>query len=224
MLAAALWLGAWLRGAAAPDDLLDALSELVPESSPAGLLAQVRGAGPQRTWLVLPRPGRSLGWPAGLPGPPEPAVVLTTPGSTGVVVRAEPGRWSVSPEVPTDALALEGAALTARQARRFLEAALAESAVRLERLGLERAPARARVPGWQQSLAAGPPGLDPEAGDILHRAAVVLDALGLALADDGAAVTSGEARARSGELRRLAGQVEDLVAGVVGGLNPRPVA
>lgn len=224
MLAAALWLGSWLRGTAAPDDLLDALSRLAPGSSPDGLLAEVRSVGSDRTWLVLPRPGRSLGWPARLPGPPEPAVLLTAPGGTGVVVRAEPGRWSVSPEIPMQTLALEATALTARLARRAFEAALAESALRLERLGLERAPSAARGRGWQRALAAAPPGLDPEVGGILHRAAVVLDALALALADDGAAVTSGEAQARSGEIRGLAGAVEDLVAGVVGGLNPRPVA
>jgi hypothetical protein len=122
-----------------------------------------------------------------------------------------------------DALALEATALTARQARRVFEAALAESAVRLERLGLERAPAGPRDRGWQRALAAGPSGLDPEVRGVLHRTATVLDALDLALADDGAAVTSGEARARAGEIRALLGQVEDLVAGVVGGLNPRPV-
>jgi hypothetical protein len=224
MLAAALWLGSWLRGTVAPDDLLDALSTLAPGSSPDGLLAEVRLAGTDRTWLVLPRPGMSLGWPAPLAGPPEPAVLLTAAGGTGVVVRAGPGRWSVSPEVAVDALALEATALTARQARRAFETALAESAVRLERLGLDRAPASARDRDWQRALAAGPSFLDPEVGEILHRAAVVLDALALALADDGAAVTSGEARARSGEIRYLAGRVEDLVAGVIGGLNPRPVA
>jgi hypothetical protein len=224
MLAAALLIGSWLRGTTAPDDLLDALGMLAPGSSSAGLLLAVRSAAPQRTWLVLPRPGMSRGWPARLAGPPAPAVLLTGPGGSGVVVRAEPRRWSVSPEVPVDVLALEAAALTARQAHRALTAALTESAARLERLGLERAPTSAPRWGWQRALVAAQAGPDPEAAEILHRSAVVLDALDLALADDGASVTSGEARARSAEIRGMLGRVEDIVAGVVGGLNPRPVA
>lgn len=224
MLAAALWLGSWLRGASAPDDLLDALTTLAPGSAPAGLLTGVRAAGPQRTWLLLPRPGRSLGWPAPLPGPPQPAVLLTDPGGSGFVVRAHPGLWSVSAGMPVDVPALESMALTARQARRTFEAALAEAAVRLGRLGLERAPTAPPSRGWQSALQTAPPGIDPAAAELLHRTAGVLDALALALADDGAAVTAGEARARTAEIRRLAGELEDLLVGVVGGLNPWPVA
>ncbi|HYN57688.1 MAG TPA: hypothetical protein VES03_10875, partial [Motilibacterales bacterium] len=46
----------------------------------------------------------------------------------------------------------------------------------------------------------------------------------LALGDDGAAVTAGEARARAAEVRAVVGQVQDVIVGVIGGLNaPAPV-
>jgi ATP-dependent protease Clp ATPase subunit len=59
---------------------------------------------------------------------------------------------------------------------------------------------------------------------VLDRCASVLDALDAALADDGAAVTSGEARARATGLRALRAELEQVMADVVGGLNPRRVA
>ena len=48
---------------------------------------------------------------------------------------------------------------------------------------------------------------------------VLHDALDLALAEDGAAVTAAESRSRSGELRAVVGHVEDIIAGLGGGLN-----
>lgn len=223
LLAASLWIGAWLRGAAASDDLLEAVARLVPGSAAASLLPEVRAVAPDRTWLLLPRPGHLVGWPAGLPDPPEPAVLVTDRGGSGALVRPGRGRWAVQPCAAAPVAALEAAALTPRQARRELDSCLLEAAARLERLGLDRAASTSATAGWAAALARAPHAVDPAAAEILHRCAWVLDSLRVALADDGAAVTSGEARARAVEIRALTGRLEDVVAAVVGGLNARPV-
>jgi hypothetical protein len=60
---------------------------------------------------------------------------------------------------------------------------------------------------------------------LLVRLAALHDALDLALVEEGAAVTAAEARARAAEVRAVLGEVEDVVVGVVGGLNaplPQP--
>ena len=64
-----------------------------------------------------------------------------------------------------------------------------------------------------------PPSLDPQAQALLVRLAALHDALDLARVEEGAAVTAAEVRARAAELQQVLGRVEDLVAGVVGGLN-----
>ncbi len=57
------------------------------------------------------------------------------------------------------------------------------------------------------------------------RLAALHDALDLAAVEEGAAVTAAEARARTAEVLAVRGQVEDVIAGVVGGLNvPSPAA
>ncbi len=61
--------------------------------------------------------------------------------------------------------------------------------------------------------------MDPQVAALLDRLAALHDALDLALADDGAAVTAGEARARAAAIRGVVGDVEDVLAGLVGGLN-----
>lgn len=64
-----------------------------------------------------------------------------------------------------------------------------------------------------------PPGLDSPTHSLLIRLAVLHDALDLALVEEGAAVTAAEARSRAGELRAVVGHVEDIISGLVGGLN-----
>jgi hypothetical protein len=219
MLDCALWLGAWLRGTAAPDDALEALAGLVPGSSPASVLADVRSAQPVGTWLLLPRPGRILGWPRSAAGPPEPAVLLTDRAEAGWLVRPRHGRWSVDPVGPVQVGALRAEALSGRQGRRAFESVVEQSAARFERLGLDRPASVATPHRWAEAVASLPPGLSTDAMAVLHRGAVLLDVLQVALADDGAAVTSAEAAARAAEIRQLVGRIEDVLAGVVGGLN-----
>jgi hypothetical protein len=78
---------------------------------------------------------------------------------------------------------------------------------------------------WEVALGRLPRGLDPQVEALLVRLAALHDALDLARVEEGAAVTAGEARARSAEVQGVLGQVEDVIAGVVGGLNaPSPTA
>lgn len=224
LLKAGLWVGSWLRGTAAPDDVLGALAGAAPHAAPGELLVEIRGAGPDRVWLLLPRPGRALAWPRGLPGDPGPALLATGPEGTGHLVRPGRGRWVVQPAGRPDLHLLEAAALAERPARRAFEATVADAARTFEGLGLDRAATTGTTARWAQGLHPSPPGIPPAALHVLHRAATVLDALATAGADDGAAVTSSEAAARAAALRHLADDLEDLVAAVVGGLNPRPVA
>lgn len=224
LLTTSLWLGCWLRGSAAPDDVLSALAGAAPEAAPSGLLGEIRAVRPDRVWLLLPRPGRALAWPRGLPGAPTPAVLLTGAEGAGHLVRPRAGRWLVEPAGHPDLLPLLASALPERRARRAFEESIVAAAGTFERLGLERAPtARART-RWTAALHPAPPGLPAAGLQVLHRAATVLDALDMAAADDGAAVTSAEAAGRAAAVRELAGTLEDLVTDVVGGLNPSPVA
>jgi hypothetical protein len=225
MLAAALWVGAWLRAAAAGDDLLDALARLDPDAVPAvDVLAAVRGCGADSAWLVLARPGRTVGWPAGLAGAPEPVVLLAAGDVLVAALRAGRPGWRVDPLPAQATTGLEAGALPVRAAARAFAEVLAEATGRLESLGLARAATGRAAPAWASAVADLPGGLDPQVLALLHRAALVLDALALAGADDGAAVTAGEAQARAAELHALRGRVEDVVAGLVGGLARRPVA
>jgi hypothetical protein len=235
----ALWLDAWARGAASADDLLEALAGAAPDTPQvlaagqgaeplAALLRQARGAGVTAAWPVLPRAGRVAGWPRDVPGHPVPAVLLGRGGPAPAalaLLRAAPPGWLLSATaVPVDPLLAE--ALTARAAtRRFTE--LVDGAAReLARLGLERRSPHSPVRRWAEALADLPAALDPALAALLQRTGMVLDALELALADDGAAVTAAEARARTTSLHRLHADLVDLVAaasvGAAASPGPRP--
>ena len=109
--------------------------------------------------------------------------------------------------------------LTARSGARALAAAVNGAADRLERLALDR-PATGSPPrAWERTVRRLPPGTDPQVEALLVRLGDLRDVLDLAVAEEGAAVTAGEALARSGELRTVIGQLDDVVTGVVGGLN-----
>ena len=231
MTSSAIWLGSWLRGVAATDDLLEALTAAAPDAPavvalrgapPAplpDLLREVRQLAPRMTWLLLPRPGRTLGWPADAIGAPTPAVLLTGgPTGSGLLRHDRAGwRWDVTEVVPCSPL--EAEMLTARPGARALAAAVNGAADRLERLALDR-PATGSPPrAWERAVRRLPPGTDPQIEALLVRLGDLRDVLDLALAEEGAAVTAGEALARSGELRTVIGQLDDVVTGVVGGLN-----
>jgi hypothetical protein len=120
---------------------------------------------------------------------------------------------------------LQAGMLTARSGARALAEAVTAAAERLEQLGLDRAATRAAPHEWEAALGRLPRGLDPQVEALLVRLAALHDALDLALVEEGAAVTAAEARARAAEVRAVLGQVEDVIAGVVGGLNaPTPPA
>lgn len=224
MLATALWLGCWLRDRAAPDDLLAELAGVAPDALPGPLLPAVRGTGADSVWLLLPRPGRTIGWPPGASGAPEPAVLLSAGRTPVGLVRVGPGAWRVEPADDAAVLQVEAQSLTPRTAARAVSEAISGAAARLERLGLDRP---ARTPAgerWRAATCCLPEALDPAVVALVQRVALVLDVLDLAIAEEGAAVTSSEARTRALELRTLAGELEDLLAGLVGGLNVQPVA
>jgi hypothetical protein len=224
MLAAALWLGCWLRDRAAPDDVLEALARVAPDALPGPLLPAVRGTGADSVWLLLPRPGRTVGWPPGAAGAPEPAVLLSAGRTPVGLIRARPGTWQVEAADGAPMLQLESESLTPRTAARAVSAAISEAADRLEQLGLDR-PARTRAADrWRRAACCPPEQLDPAVTALVQRVALVLDVLDLAVAEEGAAVTSAEARSRSLQLRTLGGHLEDLLTGLVGGLNVQPVA
>ena len=100
--------------------------------------------------------------------------------------------------------------------------AVTAAAERLERLGLDRAATRSAPRDWEVALGRLPRGLDPQVEALLVRLAALHDALDLARVEEGAAVTAAEARARAAEVQAVLGQVEDVIAGVVGGLNAPP--
>jgi hypothetical protein len=224
MLATALWLGCWLRARAAPDDLLEELGRVAPDAPPGRLLPAVRATGADSVWLLLPRPGRTLGWPPGVPGAPEPAVLLSAGRTPVGLVLARPGAWRVQAAVGAPVVQVESESLTPRTAARAVSQAISEAAGRLEQMGLDR-PARASAGDrWRRSTCCLPDRLDPAVVALVQRVALVLDVLDLAQAEQGAAVTSAESRTRALELRTLAGRLEDLLSGLVGGLNVQPVA
>jgi hypothetical protein len=220
MLAASLWVGAWLRGQVGFDDTADALDRIAPDAAAAPLLPALRASGSNHTWLLMPRGGRTIGWPSGSPDAPGPAVLLgagTAP--VGLVRLGGPG-WRLDPAPGAAIAPLQAAALPGRAAARALGDLLVHAAAGFERLGLERRPATASDDRWQRALRPAPPGLAADAAMVLLRAARVRDALDLARLDDGAAVTAGEAHARADALRRLADGIDDLLVEVVAGLNP----
>lgn len=232
MLTSALWLGAWLRGQVSPDEVLVALGRATPDAPSlvavdglpgaplSDLLAHARRRGADGCWLLLPRPGRTVGWPRALGGMPEPAVLVTARGCPVALLTHGPGGWTLSSLTSGPEHALLAGALTARAGARELGSVLAEATDRLEALGLERAPTAECPPRWSPALDRGPRALDPATASLLERLVGLLDALERALADDGAAVTAAEAGARRLSLVGLADSLADLVVGVLGGLNP----
>jgi hypothetical protein len=109
--------------------------------------------------------------------------------------------------------------LTARSGARALAEAVTAAAERLEQLGLDRAATRSASREWEVALGLLPRGPDYQVEALLVRLAALHDVLDLALVEEGAAITAAEARARAAEVRAVLGQVEDVIAGVVGGLN-----
>jgi hypothetical protein len=237
MTATAVWLGSWLRGTAGADDLLEAMAHAAPDAPAVGsvlgaaptplpdLLRAIRVAGADGTWLLLPRPGRTVGWPPGVGGPPVPAVLLSRGDLAVGVLRHEATGWRWDTADSTPLTALQAGMLTARSGARALAEVVTSAAERLERLGLDRTATRSAPHEWEAALGRLPRGLDPQVEALLVRLAALHDALDLALVEEGAAVTAAEARARAAEVRAVLGQVEDVIAGVVGGLNaPTPPA
>jgi hypothetical protein len=231
MTATALWLGAWLRGTAGSDDLLEALAQAAPDAPAVGsvlgtspsplpdLLRAVRASGADSTWLLLPRPGNTIGWPLGVGGEPTPAVLLSRGDVVVGLLRHEPTgwRWDRVDHLPIGVLQAD--MLTSGSAARALAEVVTDAAARLEVLGVQRAATRPAPRVWESAMGWLPPSLDPQAQALLVRLAALHDALDLARVEEGAAVTAAEARARAAELQQVLGRVEDLVASVVGGLN-----
>lgn len=253
-VAAALWLHEWLGGRAATDDLLDLLAQIAPDT-PAGLhdaggtlptsrlLRRLRSSGVTLAWPVLPRPGRTVGWPSRVKGDPVPAVVLVgqpkgidqPPLEARVLLRAGSGGWIVDDirerrrgapagaqgclathdSAQTRMWALTADAVTPRAATRQFTELIDQAATDLGRLGLDRPASTGRGSRWTATLHQLPGTADPQLVTLLQRTGLVLDALDQALGDEGAAVTASEARAREAHLHRLRGQLCDLVSGVI---------
>lgn len=234
MVAAALWVGAWLRGVASTDEVLEVLAGLEPDAAPVvrvgggppGPMVDLLRALPRASsaWLLLPRPGRTLGWPRDVAGEPAPAVLVAgapgvggLPDPRGVLVRHGSAGWTVEPVTAIPLTALSGLALAPRAAARALARALADGADRLGRLGLDR-PAGAPAPtAWARGLRRLPRSGDPHLADLVLRIGDLRDVLDLALAEPGAAVTAAESATRDRELLRLVGEVEDLLVAAVAG-------
>ena len=235
MTSVTVWLGSWLRGDAASDDLLEAMTRAFPDAPAVAhlhgtgqvavpdLLRAIRVSGAHGTWLLLPRPGATVGWPADSPVAPVPAVLLSRGDHALGLLRHEARGWLWDPAGSAVLAPLQAQMLTARSGARALAEAATAAAERLERLGLDRAATTVPPRVWELALGRLPVGLDPQVEALLIRLGALHDALDLALVDDGAAVTAGEARARAAELRAVVGQVQDVIAGVIGGLNaPTP--
>jgi hypothetical protein len=217
MLGCALWVGAWLCGRAPADDTIDALARLAPDAPGAPLLEGLRAVGADRSWLLLARPGRTLGWPRDATGVPEPALLLCRGEAPVALLRTRPAGWLLEPVAGASVGPLAARALSPRAAARALSAALAAGADQLERLDLARPAERASDRRWQEALHPHPVGVDPDALQALTRVALVLDALELALGAHGAAVTAGEAHARARALTDVRDAVEEVACGLVGG-------
>ena len=231
MTTTALWLGAWLRGAAGSDDLIESLALAAPDAPLVGsidgaqpaplpdLLRAIRQSGADSTWLLLPRPGRLIGWPPGVDGAPMPAVLLSR-GDNGIgLLRHGVSGWLWDPAGSAPISPLQAGMLTSRSGARALAEAVTAAAHRLEELGLDRAATRPAPREWEAALGRLPRGPDPQVEALLVRLAALHDALDLASVEEGAAVTAGEARSRAAAVRAVLGEVEDVVVGVVGGLN-----
>ena len=259
-VSAALWLQAWLDGQAGSDDLLSMLAWVAPDT-PVGLqepdathpaeslLQRIRARQPVQAWPVLPRPGRTLGWPPTVPGDPSPSVLLVagpaqwhTP-EARLLARAGSSGWilddlrdpaSSAPAGPNgdittlpdlgsiDQLISSATAesLSPRAAARRFAELLDEAARELTPLGLERPATQPGAYRWANAFGRLPSSVDGQLASLLARIALILDALDQALREDGAAVTAGEARGRASRLRRLDGELTDLICAAVAGVRP----
>ncbi len=226
----ALWLGAWLRGSVGSDDVLDHVADSAPDTPLviveaaaarpwADLLSVLRRPSAPRAWLLLPRPGRTAGWPPEVSGAPEPAILVGGDGPVGGLIRLGPAGWRWEACGTSGAAGLESCMLTPREGARVLARITSDAAQRLEALGLQRPAQRPPAVTWGRVIDRVPPSVEPEVSSLLARLAVLLDALELAAVEDGAAVTAGEAGARSAQLRYLINAVEQLLVDVVNGLN-----
>jgi hypothetical protein len=135
------------------------------------------------------------------------------------LLRHGAGGWLWDPVRSAPISPLQAGMLTARSGARALVEAATAAAHRLEELGLDRPPTRPAPREWEAALGRLPRGLDPQVEALLVRLAALHDALDLALVEQGAAVTAGEARARAAAILDVLGGVDDVVVGVVGGLN-----
>ena len=231
MTTTAVWLGSWLRGTAGADDLLEAMARAAPDAPAVGrvmgappaalpdLLRAIRVSGADGTWLLLPRPGHTIGWPPRADGSPVPAVLLSRGDAAVGLLRHEGAGWRLDSPGSASLTELQSRMLTARSGARALAEAVTAAAERLEQLGLDRAATRSASREWEVALGVLPRGLDSQVEALLVRLAALHDVLDLALVEEGAAITAAEARARAAEVRAVLGQVEDVIAGVVGGLN-----
>lgn len=231
MTVAALWLNAWLRGAVGSDDLQDHLAWTAPDAPAvvaidgaepqrlSELLRSLQRVGQPRLWLLLPRPGHVLGWPRDVTGTPEPAVLVSGRHSGGALLRGGRAGWRWDGCDSSGVVALEGRMLTPRSGARALAELATAAARRLEALGLDRPAGVAPTRDWQPAVERLPRAADPQVVALLARLAALLDALDLATREEGAAITASEVRARSAEVHGVIGEVQDIVAGVVNGIN-----
>ncbi len=240
MAALALWLGQWMRRETSPDELFSALAELAPDTSPqvltesgpqplTHLLAALTAARADAAWVVLPRPGGPGPLPVEDGHAVQPLILVSAARRACLVIAQERGAWSLRGADRRDlgvgpatafvdpVLRLESGALAPRAARRRLLEMLSDGTERLRALALDRP--TDRVPGtrWSAALSVLPDGIDADAAEVLQRAALILDALDMALSEDGSAVTAREATLRRRELLSLSDDLQDLVVSVVNG-------
>lgn len=211
----ALWLDAWVRGAAATDDLLDALGEdgsvhtIVTEDGTAEPLAlalgrlrrQTTGAG-----IALATPGD----PAGIAGPRKFADAVMEVGEGVVLLGSGLGlvpdwagdevTWTLHPitlprpvpMLPDAARALRVALVEAAQALAALDVARWRPEIADELVDLRRPRADLAVPG-----------IAPEVGPVIAQALLSRGVIELALDDEGAAVDVATMEQRRTVLRSL---------------------
>ncbi len=232
MASVVLWLDSWLRGEVGSDDLLDHLAWSAPDAPTTvsvdfgrqtwtwpALLSELRTSQDPRTWLLLPRPGRTVGWPHGVPGAPTSAALLSRSAAEDVLLRLDQWGWRWDACDSRGVGALEADMLTARAGARALAQIATVATERLEALGLDRPARLAPQSHWRRAVDRAPGTLDPQMASLLARLGALLDALEVAAKEDGAAVTAGEARARTAELQALICDVEQLLASVVNGVH-----
>lgn len=204
----AWWGTAWLRGEAAPDNVLDAIhlgelpytvSGFGPEpESLLGALAILRDRGATALGAAFPAEGD----PVGLGGPVEFNAAALEAGEAVVCPEAATGLvpLRVGPTHQWVTLPAAARQLTdVGEADRGLRSSLLASADLLARLDVARW--RPEVADELMNLGRvvaidAPPGLPPRCVDLAARALQALGIAALALEDDGGALTAAEAEAR----------------------------